>query len=181
MRTKAYAKINLSLDIIGKREDGYHLLEMVMQTIDLYDEITIEKQDEGITIGCNKVYVPRDERNLAYKAAKLFIEKYNISQGVNINIKKNIPVSAGLAGGSTDAAAVLKIMNRLFNINAEDEELMKLGEELGADVPYCIKGDCLCEGIGEKVTELKRFKDKIIVIVKPPFGISTKVYIKNLI
>ncbi|NLL29503.1 MAG: 4-(cytidine 5'-diphospho)-2-C-methyl-D-erythritol kinase [Clostridiales bacterium] len=175
MRTKAYAKINLSLDIIGKREDGYHLLEMVMQTIDLYDEITIEKQDEGITIGCNKVYVPRDERNLAYKAAKLFIEKYNISQGVNINIKKNIPVSAGLAGGSTDAAAVLKIMNRLFNINAEDEELMKLGEELGADVPYCIKGGtALCEGIGEKVTELKRFKDKIIVIVKPPFGISTK-------
>lgn len=175
MRAKAYAKINLSLDIIGKREDGYHLLEMVMQTIDLYDEITIEKQEQGITIGCNKGYVPRDERNLAYKAAKLFMEKYNISQGVNIYIKKNIPVSAGLAGGSTDGAAVLKIMNKMFNINVDDDELMKLGLQLGADVPYCIKGGtALCEGIGEKITELKRFKDKIIVIVKPPFGISTR-------
>lgn len=175
MRAKAYAKINLSLDIVGKREDGYHLLEMVMQTIDLYDEITIEKQEKGITIACNKPYVPRDERNLAYKAAKLFMEKYNISQGVNINIKKNIPVSAGLAGGSTDGAAVLKIMNKMFNINASDDELMKIGLQLGADVPYCIKGGtALCEEIGEKVTELKRFKDKIVVIVKPPFGISTK-------
>lgn len=175
MRSKAYAKINISLDIIGKREDGYHLLQMIMQSIDLYDEITIEKQKEDITIKCNKQYVPTDEKNLAYKAAKLFKEKYNINDGVYIYIKKNIPVCAGLAGGSTDGAAVLKIMNSLFNVNASNEELMELGLKLGADVPYCIKGGtALCEGVGEKVTELKNFKDKILVLVKPPFGVSTK-------
>lgn len=175
MRSKAYAKINISLDIIGKRADGYHLLEMIMQSIDLYDEITIEKQKEDITIKCNKQYVPTDEKNLAYKAAKLFKERYNINDGVYIYIKKNIPVCAGLAGGSTDGATVLKIMNSLFNVNASNEELMELGLKLGADVPYCIKGGtALCEGIGEKVTELKSFKDKIIVLVKPPFGVSTR-------
>ncbi|MDB1923777.1 4-(cytidine 5'-diphospho)-2-C-methyl-D-erythritol kinase [Clostridium tertium] len=174
MRMKAYAKVNISLDIVGKREDGYHLLEMIMQSIDLYDEIVIEKQKREITIKCNKPYVPTDERNLAYKAAQLFIEKYDIDSGVNINIKKNIPVCAGLAGGSTDAATVLKIMNSLFNINASDEELMILGLKLGADVPYCIKGGtALCKGIGEEVTALKGFKDKVIVLVKPPFGVST--------
>lgn len=174
MRMKAYAKVNISLDIVGKREDGYHLLEMIMQSIDLYDEIVIEKQKKEITIKCNKPYVPTDERNLAYKAAQLFIEKYNIDSGVNINIKKNIPVCAGLAGGSTDAATVLKIMNSLFNINASDEELMILGLKLGADVPYCIKGGtALCKGIGEEVTAIKGFKDKVIVLVKPPFGVST--------
>ncbi|WP_291653920.1 4-(cytidine 5'-diphospho)-2-C-methyl-D-erythritol kinase [Clostridium sp.] len=174
MRMKAYAKVNISLDIVGKREDGYHLLEMIMQSIDLYDEIVIEKQKKEITIKCNKPYVPTDERNLAYKAAQLFIEKYNIDSGVNINIKKNIPVCAGLAGGSTDAATVLKIMNSIFDINASDEELMVLGLKLGADVPYCIKGGtALCKGIGEEVTMLKKFKDKIVVLVKPPFGVST--------
>lgn len=175
MRIKAYAKVNISLDIVGKREDGYHLLEMIMQSIDLYDELNIEKQNKGITIKCNKPYVPTDERNLAYKAAKLFIEKYKINGGVNISIKKNIPVCAGLAGGSTDGAAVLKAMNKIFGVEASDEELMELGLELGADVPYCIKGGtALCRGIGEKVTELNNFKDKILVLVKPPFGVSTK-------
>lgn len=175
MRIKAYAKINLSLDIVGKRNDGYHLLEMIMQTIDLYDEITVEKSEKDIKIKCNKPYVPTDERNLAYKAAKMFIEKYNINSGVDIFIKKNIPVCAGLAGGSTDAAGVLKLMNRLFDINVSDEELMEIGLPLGADVPYCIKGGtCLCEGVGEVITELNRFKEKIVVLVKPPFGVSTK-------
>lgn len=175
MRIKAYAKVNVSLDIVGKREDGYHILEMVMQAIDLYDEINIEKQSKDITIKCNKPYVPTDERNLAYKAAKLFMEKYHIHSGVNINIKKNIPVCAGLAGGSTDGAAVLKLMNKLFEVNASDEELMELGLKLGADVPYCIKGGtALCKGIGEEVTKLNEFKDKILVLVKPPFGVSTK-------
>lgn len=175
MKAKAYAKINISLDIVGKRQDGYHLLQMIMQSIDLYDEISIEKQEKDITIKCNKQYVPTDERNLAYKAAKLFKEKYNIDSGVNIDIRKNIPVCAGLAGGSTDGAAVLKIMNSLFNINASYSELAELGLKLGADVPYCIKGGtALCEGVGEKVTELKSFKEKILVLVKPPFGVSTK-------
>ncbi|CAM2079121.1 4-(cytidine 5'-diphospho)-2-C-methyl-D-erythritol kinase [Clostridium cuniculi] len=176
MKIKAYAKINISLDIVGKREsDGYHLLKMIMQNIDLYDEISIEKQKEDITISCNKSYVPTDSRNLAYKAASLFKETYNIEDGVHIDIVKNIPVSAGLAGGSTDAAAVLKLMNKIFKVNASNEELMALGLKLGADIPYCINGGtALCEGIGEKITTLAPFKDKILVLVKPSFGVSTK-------
>ena len=176
MKIKAYAKINISLDIVGKREsDGYHLLKMIMQNIDLYDEISIEKQKKDITISCNKSYVPTDSRNLAYKAASLFKETYNIEDGVHIDIVKNIPVSAGLAGGSTDAAAVLKLMNKIFKVNASNEELMELGLKLGADIPYCINGGtALCEGIGEKITALQPFKDKILVLVKPGFGVSTK-------
>ena len=176
MRIKAYAKINIALDVVGKREDGYHLLKMIMQTVDLYDVIEIIKTSSNdIKLICNKPYVPTDERNLAYKAANLFKQTYNINEGVSINLIKNIPVSAGMAGGSTDAAAVLKLMNRLFNINATDEELRILGLKLGADVPYCINGGtALCEGIGEKITQLKPFKNKIVVIVKPPFGVSTK-------
>ena len=175
MKLKAYAKVNISLDIVGKREDNYHLLSMIMQNIDLYDEIDLVEQSEGITISCNKSYVPTDERNLAYKAAKLFMNTYNINSGVEINIEKNIPVAAGLAGGSTDCAAVLKMMNKIFNINVSDDELMQLGVKLGADVPYCIiGGTALCEGIGEKITKLKPFKNHILVLVKPPFGVSTK-------
>lgn len=176
MKIKAYAKINIVLDVVGKREDGYHLLKMIMQNIDLYDEIEVVKaKEEGIKITCNKYFVPTDERNLAYKAAKLFMDTYNIKSGVKIDIKKNIPVSAGLAGGSTDCAAVLKTMNKVFDVNASEEELMKLGVKLGADVPYCIKGGtALCEGIGEEITPLKPFKNQILVLVKPAFGVSTK-------
>jgi 4-diphosphocytidyl-2-C-methyl-D-erythritol kinase len=175
MNYKAYAKINISLDVIGKREDGYHLLRMIMQTIDVYDLINVETALSGINLSCNKCFIPVDDRNLAYKAAKLFIDTYNLSNGVNINIKKNIPVAAGLAGGSTDAAAVLKCMRDLYKPTVSDEELMELGLKIGADVPYCIVGGtALCEGIGEVVTPLKAFKDKIIVLVKPSFGVSTK-------
>ncbi|WP_294393045.1 4-(cytidine 5'-diphospho)-2-C-methyl-D-erythritol kinase [uncultured Clostridium sp.] len=175
MKIKAYAKINIALDVVGKREDGYHLLKMIMQTVDLYDVIEITKTSSDIKLNCNKPYVPTDERNLAYKAAKLFKEAYKINDGVSINLTKNIPVSAGMAGGSTDAAGVLKLMNRLFNVNASDDELRVLGLKLGADVPYCINGGtALCEGIGEQITQLKPFKDKIVVIIKPPFGVSTK-------
>ena len=180
MKIKAYAKINIALDVVGKREDGYHLLKMIMQTVDLYDVIEITKIDSDIKLICNKPYVPIDERNLAYKAAKLFKETYNIEDGVSINLIKNIPVSAGMAGGSTDAAGVLKVMNRIFYIYASDEELRALGLKLGADVPYCINGGtALCEGIGEKITQLKPFNDKIVVIVKPPFGVSTKEVYKD--
>lgn len=180
MKIKAYAKINIALDVVGKREDGYHLLRMIMQTIDLYDTIEMEKTNSGIKLKCNKHYVPTDERNLAYKAAKLFMENYSVNDGVDINLIKNIPVSAGLAGGSTDAAGVLKLMNKIFNINADDEELKALGLKLGADVPYCINGGtALCEGVGEKITQLKQFKDKILVLIKPPFGVSTKEVYKN--
>lgn len=181
MRIKAYAKVNISLDILGKREeDGYHLLKMIMQRIDLYDVLDIDKQKSGITITCNKSYVPVDHRNLAYKAAALFKDTYKIKEGVKINITKNIPVSAGLAGGSTDGAAVLKAMNKIFNVNATDEDLKRIGLNLGADIPYCIQGGtALCEGIGEVITPLDPFKDKIIVLVKPGFGVSTKDVYKN--
>jgi 4-diphosphocytidyl-2-C-methyl-D-erythritol kinase len=180
MKIKAYAKINIALDVVGKRDDGYHLLRMIMQTIDLYDIIEINKIESGIKLKCNKHYVPTDERNLAHKAAKLFKETYSISDGIEINLTKNIPVSAGLAGGSTDAAGVLKLMNEMFNIKASDDELRFLGLKLGADVPYCINGGtALCEGIGEKITQLKPFKDKIIVLIKPPFGVSTKEVYKS--
>ena len=180
MKIKAYGKVNISLDVVGKREDGYHLLSMIMQNIDLYDEIEVEKQQCGITLECNKSYVPVDNRNLAYKAAEIFKERYDIVDGVKINIEKNIPVSAGLAGGSTDAAAVLKVMNELFKVNATEEELMELGLKLGADIPYCIHGGtALCEGIGEIITPIKSFRDKIIVLVKPAFGVSTKEVYKN--
>lgn len=180
MKIKAYGKVNISLDVVGKREDGYHLLSMIMQNIDLYDEIEVEKQQCGIILECNKSYVPVDNRNLAYKAAEIFKERYDIVDGVKINIEKNIPVSAGLAGGSTDAAAVLKVMNKLFNVNATEEELMELGLKLGADIPYCIHGGtALCEGIGEIITHIKPFRDKIVVLVKPAFGVSTKEVYKN--
>jgi len=172
---KAHAKINLSLDIVGKREDGYHLLEMVMQTVNLHDEIEITIIDEGIHVTCDKDYVPVDERNIAYKAARLLMELKQIEKGVRIDIIKKIPVAAGLAGGSTDAAAVLKGMNELFSLEMTTEELMEVGLKLGADVPFCIKGGtCLCEGVGEIITPLKPFRDHIVLLVKPSFGVSTK-------
>lgn len=181
MLLKAYAKINISLDVVGKKEDGYHLLRMIMQNIDLYDLININKARNGINVTSNRPYIPTDERNLGYKAAKLFMEKYNIQGGVDINIRKNIPVAAGLAGGSTDAAAVLKGMRSVYNIDVSDKELMELGLKIGADVPYCITGGtALCEGIGEKVTPLKNFKDHIMIVVKPPFGVSTKEVYQSL-
>lgn len=182
MKMKAYAKVNIALDAIGKREDNYHLLRMIMQTVDLYDVIDIEKSnDSSISISCNKHYVPTDERNLAYKAAVLFRENFNIKDGVKISIKKNIPVAAGMAGGSTNAAAVLVMMNKLFKVNASLEELKELGLKIGADVPYCIEGGtALCEGIGEVITPLKPFENKILVVLKPNFGVSTKEVYTNL-
>jgi 4-diphosphocytidyl-2-C-methyl-D-erythritol kinase len=181
MLIKAYAKINITLDVVGKREDGYHNLKMIMQQVDVYDIIDIDKCEEGISISCSESNIPCDERNLAYKAARLFMDKYDIRSGVTINITKNIPVEAGLAGGSSDAAAVLKAMRALFNIHASDKELMELGVKIGADVPYCIQGGtALCEGIGEIITPLKSFKDKIIVLIKPNFGVSTKDIFKSL-
>lgn len=183
MILKAYAKVNLSLDVVGKREDGYHLLKMIMQRIDLYDVIEMEKNNLGtIRIFCDKPYVPVDNRNLAYKAAKIFMEKYNIKDGVDIKIQKNIPVAAGLAGGSSDAATVLRGMKYLFKKNdIMKNELMELGLSIGADIPYCIQGGtALCEGIGEKITTLRPFKNVIMVLIKPNFGVSTKEVYKAL-
>lgn len=175
MKVKAYGKVNLSLDIVGKREDGYHFLEMIMQTIDLYDVVNVSKIPSGIEIRCNKNYVPTDRRNIAYRAAELFLETFKIKSGVRIEIEKNIPVAAGLAGGSTDGAAVIKAMNDLFKTNASKEKLSEIGVVIGADIPFCIYGGtALVKGIGEDVTPLKSFENHILVLVKPNFGVSTK-------
>ena len=180
MIVKCYGKINLSLDVVGKREDGYHLLEMVMQTVDLYDTITLTKLPSGIEISCSKPYVPNNEKNIAYKAAELFINTYSIKGGVKINIEKNIPVSAGMAGGSSNAAGVLRGLKYLYKVPVSDKDLEKLSLLLGADVPYCIEGGTvLCWGIGEKRTPLKPFNNVPIVIVKPNFGVSTIDVYKN--
>lgn len=176
----AYAKINLSLDVLRKREDGYHDLRMVMQQIDLKDVITVKNSDEVI-IECNNPKVPTDASNLVYKAYRLLAHKFNIKKGVNINIEKNIPIAAGLAGGSSDAAATLKGLNKFWNLNLTDKELMELAVNIGADVPYCILGGtALAEGIGEELTTLKSFKDKLVLIAKPDIDVSTAYVYTNL-
>ena len=174
MKVKAYGKINIALDVIGKREDGYHLLRMIMQTVNIYDELEFVKGTQGIHITSNKSFVPTDNRNLVYKAIELFCNTYNVEKAIEVHIEKNIPVEAGMAGGSTDAAAALKAMRDLYKPEVSDEELMELGVKIGADVPYCIKGGtALCEGIGEVITQLKPFNNKLLVVVKPNFGVST--------
>lgn len=175
MKLKAYAKINLFLDVVGKRFDGYHDLKMIMQTVDLWDEVDVEKTDKGIELICDNVNLPTDKRNIAYKAAELFMNTYNINSGVKIRVKKNIPIQAGLAGGSTDGAAVIKILNVIFNKNLSQEEMISLGKKIGADVPFCIVGGTAkCEGIGEIIKPLKPLRDCILVLIKPNFGVSTK-------
>lgn len=174
MKVKAYGKINIALDVIGKRDDGYHLLKMIMQTVNIYDELELKKSAKGIKITSNKSFVPTDNRNLVYKAIELFCNTYSVEKAISVHIEKNIPVEAGMAGGSTDAAAALRAMRDLYKPEISDKELMELGVKIGADVPYCIKGGtALCEGIGEVIIELKPFKDKLLVVVKPNFGVST--------
>jgi 4-diphosphocytidyl-2-C-methyl-D-erythritol kinase len=181
IQLKANAKINLSLDVLGRRNDGYHNVKMIMQSIDLHDKITIEEVDEGIEIECNYPWVPTDKSNTAYKAADLLMNEYKIKQGVKIKIEKYIPVAAGLAGGSSDAAAVLKGINSLFNLNLGNTELMGYGKIIGADVPYCIKGGTmLAEGIGEVLTELEHLPETQIVLVKPRISVSTSWAYQNL-
>lgn len=170
----APAKINLSLDITGKLENGYHTLEMVLQTISLKDEIFLEKQPEGVTIACNHPLVPQDGRNICDKAARAFFLKTGIQGGMKIEIQKKIPVGAGLAGGSTNAAAVLKGLNALYEAHLSQDELSELGLQCGADVPYClVGGTCLARGIGEKLTRLPAFGGVHAVLIMPEFSVST--------
>ena len=139
MRLRALAKINLGLDVIGKREDGYHEVRMIMQTINMYDQLEIEKKDEpGISITTNLPFIPTDERNLVYKAAKLLMDEFDIQEGITVELQKFIPVAAGMAGGSSDAAATMIGMNRLFNLGLTVKEMMKRAVAIGADVPYCL-------------------------------------------
>lgn len=178
---KAHAKINLSLDVLSRRADGYHTLQMIMQSIQLHDTITIEKIPSGVEILCEAPYVPNNSSNIAYKAAEAMLLQYNIEAGVKIEVSKKIPVAAGLAGGSTDAAAVLKGMNTLFDLRIEQDELMRLGKTIGADVPYCIMGGtALAEGIGEVLTKLPAPGNIPLILVKPRIGVSTAWVYKSL-
>lgn len=182
MILKAMAKINLSLDVLKKREDGYHELRMIMQTINLYDELTIQKTDtEGIALSCSESWLPCNEQNLVYRAAKLLFDTCHINGGVSIKLQKNIPVAAGMAGGSSDAAAALVGINELFKLGLSKDDLRKYGVKLGADVPYCIEGGTvLSEGIGEILTPLKKTPQCYVAVAKPDIAVSTKYVYDNL-
>lgn len=182
LEVKAYAKVNLGLDVLRRREDGYHELRMIMQTVDLYDTLTFEKTEEAkIVMTCNIEGLPCDERNLVYKSAKLMFDEYDLPGGIRIHLEKRIPMAAGMAGGSTDAAAVFNGMNELYQLNVSKERLCELGVKIGADVPYCIVGGTvLSEGIGEVLTVLPNVPDCTVLIAKPDFDVSTKYVYENL-
>lgn len=191
MRTitkKAYAKVNLALDVLRRREDGYHEVKMIMQNLDIYDELTFSVYENGtqpsnrkITITTNKEGIPTDSRNLIYKAVELMFDEYGIEAEIDIHLTKNIPVEAGMAGGSTDCAATLHAINELFNLGADTKKLMELGVKLGADVPYCVMAKtALSEGIGEILTPVEPLKDCYVLVVKPPISVSTKMVYTNL-
>ena len=178
---KAYGKINLGLDVIGKLPNGYHEVKMVMQTVGIYDELTFERTESGIEITTDSAELPADEGNLIYKAAKLMKEKYHIREGIRIHLQKNIPIAAGMAGGSTDAAATMKGINRMFGLDIGLAELMKTGVDIGADVPYCvIGGTALAEGIGEKLTPLELAPECYVLVAKPDINVSTKYVYEHL-
>lgn len=178
---KAYAKINLGLDVVQKLPNGYHEVRMIMQTIDIYDELTIEKANEGIYLTTDSGELPTDENNLIYRAARLMQQTYQIESGVRIHLRKTIPVAAGMAGGSSDAAATMKGMNQLFRLGLSIPELMDLSVRIGADVPYCILGGtALAEGIGEKLTTLPAAPPCHVLIAKPDINVSTKYVYEHL-
>lgn len=182
MRLRAFAKINLGLDILGKRDDGYHDVRMIMQTIQMYDVLEIQKSETpGISLTANFPYVPCDEKNLAYKAAKLLMDEFQVKSGVDIRLEKFIPVAAGMAGGSSDAAAALVGINRLFKLGLSEKDLMDRAVNIGADVPYCVmRGTALAEGIGEKLTRITPVPDCFVLIGKPGINVSTKAAYESL-
>lgn len=182
MSLKALAKINLGLDVLGRRDNGYHDVRMVMQSIYLYDDVFLKKtKEEGVTIETNWGFLPVNENNIAYKAAKLLMEEFSLPGGIHIRLRKYIPVSAGMAGGSTDAAAVLFGMNRMYKLSLTQEELKQRGVLLGADVPYCImRGTVLAEGIGEILTPLPAMPKCYVLIAKPGISVSTKLVYEKL-
>ena len=179
---KALAKINLGLDVVRRREDGYHEVRMIMQTIQLYDRFDIKRtQEPGIQIQTNLSFLPVNENNLIYKAAKLLMDEFSITDGVSVKLDKRIPVAAGMAGGSTDAAAMLIGVNRLFSLGLTKRQLMERGVQIGADVPYCImRGTALAEGIGEALSPLPPMVKCPVLIVKPSISVSTKFVYQNL-
>ena len=182
IQLKALAKINLGLDVLRRREDGYHEVKMIMQTISLYDELMLKKiKKPEIQLRTNLPYLPTNENNLAYQAAKLLMEEYQIPGGLLIQLEKKIPVAAGMAGGSSDAAAVLWGVNQMYHLGLSRKELMERGVRLGADVPYCIlRGTALAEGIGEKLKTLPPMPKCYLLIAKPGISVSTKFVYENL-
>ncbi len=173
---EAPAKINLLLDIICRLPNGYHSLFMIMQTVSLYDTVEVALRDDGeINLTCSEKELPTDSKNIAYRAAQSFFEAVGLNLGADISLEKRIPFAAGLAGGSTDAAAVLKALNNLCQTGLSDDELCKIGVKLGADVPFCIKGGTmLAQDIGQVLSPLPEFEDCYIVLVKPDVSVSTK-------
>lgn len=182
IQMKAYGKVNLGLDVIRRRKDGYHEVRMIMQTVQLYDKITMEeRRQKGITLETNLSFLPVNENNIAYKAARMLMEEFHIPGGLNIKIEKHIPVAAGMAGGSTDGAAVLYGVNRMYQLGLTKRQLMERGVRLGADVPYCImRGTVLSEGIGEILTPVAAMPDCHILVAKPPISVSTKYVYEHL-
>ncbi len=178
---KAYAKINLGLDVTGRLPNGYHQVKMIMQTVGICDVLTIEKRESGISLASDSDELPLDENNLIYKAAKLMRDKFKIREGVHIHLQKNIPIAAGMAGGSTDAAAAMRGMAQLFELEVEEEKLMEMALPVGADVPYCVMGGtALAEGIGEKLTALPPVPGFYLVAAKPDINVSTKYVYEHL-
>ncbi|EJS61298.1 4-(cytidine 5'-diphospho)-2-C-methyl-D-erythritol kinase [Bacillus cereus] len=179
---KAPAKINLSLDVLGKRQDGYHEVKMIMTTIDLADRLELtELAEDRIEILSHNRYVPDDQRNLAYQAAKLLKEKFNVKKGVSITIEKTIPVAAGLAGGSSDAAATLRGLNKLWDLGLTIDELAELGAEIGSDVSFCVYGGtAIATGRGEKIEHIKTPPSCWVILAKPHIGVSTADVYGNL-
>ncbi len=182
IQLKALAKINLGLDVLRRREDGYHEVKMIMQTISLCDELELRRtRQPGIQVRTNLPYLPTNENNLVYKAAKLLQDEFGMKEGVSIQLRKKIPVAAGMAGGSSDAAAVLWGMNRMYGFGLSRTALMERGVKLGADVPYCIlRGTALAEGIGERLTALPPMPKCYLLIVKPGISVSTRFVYENL-
>lgn len=183
---KAYAKINLGLDVLRKRPDGYHEMKMIMQTVGIYDVLTFQKsgsrgKEPEIILSLDNSELPADKNNLIYRAARLIMEAYDIQEGVEITLEKHIPIAAGMAGGSTDAAAVFHGFNELFGLSMSLEDMKKLGVRIGADVPYCIEGGtALSEGIGEILTPLLAPPKAVLLIAKPDISVSTRFVFENL-
>lgn len=179
----APAKINIGLDVLRRREDGYHEVRMIMQSIRLFDRLTLEKTDKpGIHLTTNLHYLPTNENNLVYRSAKLLMEEFHLPGGLNIDLQKRIPVAAGMAGGSTDAASCMLALNDLYGLGLNKRSLMKRGVKLGADIPYCIlKGTALSEGIGEKLSTIPAMPDCSILIAKPGIHVSTRSVYEELV
>lgn len=175
LKVKAYGKVNLSLGITGKKENGYHLVEMIMQQISLHDVVTVKKIESGIVLTTDCAFIPNDQSNIAFKVAKALLDKFNINSGLSIHIEKNIPVAAGLAGGSADAAGVIEGINTIFNLKMTQDERQAFALPFGADIPFCLQGGtAIATGIGENLEQIKGLEHTWLVLVKPSVKVSTE-------